>query len=401
MKTVLAVVFLSLLGTSAAPAQAPAETPYQGQADIGMFYSSLGAQGEWISVDGGTYAWRPAGVEAGWRPYADGHWVWTDDGWYWASDEPWAWATYHYGRWYCDDYYGWVWVPGYEWAPAWVEWRYGGDYVGWAPLSPYAVFSANWGVHYRRYWATPYNYWSFVDCRYMGNHDLHRYMYGIGENTRFIGRTRTAGSVRYDNGRIITRGPEREYVEQRGNVRIPRANMVDVRGREQAGMVRENGGERIGVYRPRFDGSGRVGTVTRPDRVRIDDHPMGLDTRGTDIRRADESRQGRPAVGPKTDVRPSEPNIIRERPVLRPANPDRNINRPVVRPDHAVRTPDRTAVEARPSRPEKRDYNTPRSGNWSPPQRTFTPGGGGRSPGGRTEAPGGDRRGGGGRGGRR
>jgi hypothetical protein len=198
-------------------------------------------------------------VESGWRPYSDGHWVWTDDGWYWASDEPWAWATYHYGRWYCDDYYGWVWMPGYEWAPAWVEWRYGGDYVGWAPLSPYAVFSANWGVHYRRYWATPYNYWSFVDCRYMGSHDLRRYVYGTGDNTRFIGRTRTAGSVRYDNGRIITRGPERDYVEQRGNIRVPRGNLVDVRGREQAGMVRESGGGRIGVYRPRFDAGVRGG----------------------------------------------------------------------------------------------------------------------------------------------
>ena len=403
MKTLLAVALLALVVTAAAPAQAPGQPPDQEEAGIGMFYSSLGSQGEWISMDGGTYAWRPAGVESGWRPYSDGHWVWTDDGWYWASDEPWAWATYHYGRWYCDDYYGWVWVPGYEWAPAWVEWRYGGDYVGWAPLSPYAVFSANWGVHYRRYWATPYNYWSFVDCRYMGDRDLHRYVYGTGENTRFIGRTRTAGSVRYDNGRIITRGPERDYVEQRGNVRVPRGNLVDVRGREQAGMVRENGGERIGVYRPRFDATGRVSTGTRPDRVRLDDHPMGLDTRGTDIRRVDEPRQGREAVGPRTapSVRPSEPNIIRERPAIRPDNTDRNPNRSVVRPDRVVRTPDRTLNEAPPSRPERRNFNTPRSGNWSPPQRTFTPGSGGRSPGGRTESPAGERGSGGGRSGGR
>ncbi len=413
MKTVLAVAFLALLATAAAPGQE--------EAGIDMFYSSLGSQGEWISIDGGTYAWRPAGVESDWRPYSEGHWVWTDDGWYWASDEPWAWATYHYGRWYNDDYYGWVWVPGYEWAPAWVEWRYGGDCVGWAPLSPYAVFSENWGVHYRRYWATPYDYWSFVDCRYMGSHDLHRYVYRTGDNTRFIGRTRTAGSVRYDNGRIITRGPEREYVEQRGNVRIPRANLFDVRGREQAGMVRENGSDRIGVYRPHFNAGVRVTTGSRPDRVRADDHPMGLDTRGTDLRRVDESRTPREGAGPRIDVRrpegrdfgrpapavrPPEPNIIRERPAVRPDNPDRNPRGPALRPDRPVRTPDRTANETRPSRPERQsgnrdqNFNTPRPGSWSVPQRTFTPGGGGRSPGGRTEAPGGER-GGGGRGGRR
>ena len=31
---------------------------------------------------------------------------------------------------------GWVWVPGYTWAPAWVSWRYGDGYAGWAPLPP-------------------------------------------------------------------------------------------------------------------------------------------------------------------------------------------------------------------------------------------------------------------------
>lgn len=37
---------------------------------------------------------------------------------------------------------GWVWVPGVEWAPAWVSWRVGGGYIGWAPLPPHGVFFA-------------------------------------------------------------------------------------------------------------------------------------------------------------------------------------------------------------------------------------------------------------------
>jgi hypothetical protein len=429
MKTLIAVAVLALLGVASAPAQE--------EADIGMFYTSLGSQGEWISVDGGTYAWRPSGVDAGWRPYADGHWVWTDDGWYWASDEPWGWATYHYGRWYYDDYYGWVWVPGYEWAPAWVEWRYGDNYVGWAPLSPYAVFSASWGVHYRRYWATPYYYWSFVDCRYMGYHDLHRYVYRTDENTRFIGRTRTAGSVRYDNGRIVTRGPERGFVEQHGNIRIPRTELVDVRDRSRAGSVRSGGSERIEVYRPRIDATSRVMTGTRPDRVRADDHPMGLDTRGTDFRRREDATQPRERVMPVPEgrrieegrpaVRTQDPNIIRERPAVRQDNPGRTPNRPVVtpdrpvvrpdrpvvRPDRPVRTPDRPAPEARPSRPERRSeqvYTPPAGRNWSPPSRNETPAVRNWSPptrpsapAGRSEPSRGERSGGGGggRGGRR
>jgi hypothetical protein len=252
----------------------------------------------------------------------------------------------------------------------------------------------------------------------MGYHDLHRYVYRTEENPRFIGRTRTAGSVRYDNGRIITRGPEREFVEQRGNIRIPRTEMVDVRDRGRAGTARDGSGERIEVYRPRIDATSRVMTGTRPDRVRVDDHPMGLDPRGTDIRRSEDAGQPRESVVPRTDgrkieerrpaVRAPEPNIIRERPMIRQNTPDRNVNRPVLRPDRAVRTPDRPANEIRPSRPERRpegrigqNFTTPPSRTWSPPQRTFTPGSGGKSPGGRTEAPKSERGGGGGRGSRR
>src|SRR5690606_3356237 len=50
--------------------------------------------------------------------------------------EPYAWAVYHYGRWYDDDRLGWCWVPGRNWAPAWVTWRRGDRHVGWAPLPP-------------------------------------------------------------------------------------------------------------------------------------------------------------------------------------------------------------------------------------------------------------------------
>ena len=48
----------------------------------------------------------------------------------------WGWVVYHYGRWAFEPGIGWFWVPGEEWAPAWVNWRYGDEYVGWAPLPP-------------------------------------------------------------------------------------------------------------------------------------------------------------------------------------------------------------------------------------------------------------------------
>jgi hypothetical protein len=78
----------------------------------------------------------PEGVDYGWRPYTLGQWSWVEPhGWTWVSQEPWGWATYHYGRWAYVDDYGWVWVPGTTWGPAWVAFRYGDPYVGWAPLA--------------------------------------------------------------------------------------------------------------------------------------------------------------------------------------------------------------------------------------------------------------------------
>ena len=99
------------------------------------FYAPLSPLGQWVTVDGYGSVWVPRGVEAGWRPYCNGHWENTDAGWFWVSDESWGWATYHYGRWDNDGIHGWFWIPQTEWAPAWVSWRSGGGYVGWCPAA--------------------------------------------------------------------------------------------------------------------------------------------------------------------------------------------------------------------------------------------------------------------------
>jgi len=281
MKKLIMVIGILLLGTSIAPAQ------YNPQGSFGVsfdaFYSSLSPYGEWIPVDGGMYGWRPVGVEVGWRPYVYGHWVWTEYGWYWTTDEPWGWAVFHYGRWYYDDYYGWVWIPGYDWAPAWVEWRYGGPFLGWAPLGPYAVFRVGVGIHYSVRWRTPAFYWNFVDCRYMTSGSLHRYVYRSEGNTRYIGRTRFAGSVEYSGGKVVTRGPDRQTVEQRANIRIDQADIVDVRDRQPERIIREGSRDRIEVYRPRIEAPSREGALDRPERVRQSDRRISLDAQATDI----------------------------------------------------------------------------------------------------------------------
>jgi hypothetical protein len=377
-------------------------TPASAQVTFGTFYSSLGHHGEWIAVGGGGYVWHPVGVASGWRPYYDGRWIWTDDGWYWDTSEPWGWATYHYGRWYYDDYYGWVWTPGYDWAPAWVEWRYGADCVGWAPLGPYAVFSVGWGIHYRRYWSTPHTWWAFTDCRYMGTPELRRHIYGTRENTRLIGRTRTTGSVRFENGRTVTRGPEREYVEQRGGVRIPRADLVDVRERGQIGVVREGDRERISVYRPRIT-EDRAGDVReRPERVRTDDRAVSLDLRGSDVRRNEGGRDMRRAEGLSRDQRTydrsrADGNRIqpdRERAVPNRSADTRNPGAVALpRPDRrSERVQERSAGKAAPAQRE-RSYSVPRGER---PAARVAPnrGSSNRAPAARPERSGGNRGGG-------
>ena len=112
-----------------AHAQVPAE-----------FQSALEPYGSWQPHPHFGEVWVPYDLPPGWRPYTYGRWVYTEEwGWYWVSDEEeadWGWVAFHYGRWAHDRRLGWFWVPGDEWGPAWVDWRRGDDYVGWAPLPP-------------------------------------------------------------------------------------------------------------------------------------------------------------------------------------------------------------------------------------------------------------------------
>jgi hypothetical protein len=101
-------------------------------------FSDLNEYGEWIHVHGYGTVWRPD-AEPGWRPFMYGHWVYSSDGWLWDSDEPFGWVVCHYGNWYHDESLGWLWVPGYEWSPAQVQWNVSDDEIAWAPLPPSMV----------------------------------------------------------------------------------------------------------------------------------------------------------------------------------------------------------------------------------------------------------------------
>jgi hypothetical protein len=125
------------------------------------FQEALTPFGSWRRHGRWGEVWVPGRRQSDWRPYEAGHWVYTEEwGWFWDTDDSeadWGWITYHYGRWMHDET-GWFWIPGEEWAPAWVDWRYSNDYVGWAPLPPDDVEVA--------YESEP-TIWVFVAPRYL------------------------------------------------------------------------------------------------------------------------------------------------------------------------------------------------------------------------------------------
>ena len=192
----------------------------------GYFYSELSSYGTWIELDYGVLAWRPIIMRTNWAPYSQGRWIWTDSGWYWDSYEPFGYIVFHYGRWYYDDYYGWMWIPDNEWAPAWVEWRYDDAYIGWAPLSPYASFSISVGIYFTTNYYVPYSHWHFVRYNHFCNSHVYNYYVGPKYKYRIYSRTKIRTNYDYYNGRVRNRGVDLRYVETRSGQKIRQRDII-------------------------------------------------------------------------------------------------------------------------------------------------------------------------------
>lgn len=211
----MAIAAMLLLGSGLARAQ-----PRPIHED---FYEELAPYGTWSHSNQYGDVWYPRDVPDDWRPYSDGRWVWTDDyGWYWESDQPWGWAAFHYGRWVEHPRYGWGWVPGDTWGPAWVAWRWGDDYVGWAPLPPSTRIGPNFGDRDLDVSIAP-SQWLFVEQRAFSAPRAYDVALDAGRNPSIFRRTRPATHYGVIHGRVINRGVPVERVEAVTHSSIPRA----------------------------------------------------------------------------------------------------------------------------------------------------------------------------------
>jgi hypothetical protein len=235
----LGILFMTLPAQQA-QAQPGGEVSYQ------TFYDNLSPYGQWVSDPQYGNVFVP-NVGPDYRPYySNGHWAMTDYGNTWVSDDPWGWACYHYGRWTNDAYYGWVWIPGSEWAPAWVDWRYGGGACGWAPLGPgisIGVSSYN----------CPDNWWVFVGPQYLYSNDFYHYWRGPQYNSIYIRSCPFMSNVYRDNGTHVRYnfGPRAEQIQAFTHHAVP---VFHISG---AGRPGDRGirGNSISLYRPSINRS--------------------------------------------------------------------------------------------------------------------------------------------------
>jgi hypothetical protein len=254
------VLFMTGLATAARaqygykPGDVRTDVDY-GDVTYSDFYENLAPFGQWIDDQQYGYVWAPD-VDADFRPYyTGGHWVATEYGNTWVSDYSWGWACFHYGRWTYDNYYGWLWVPGTNWGPAWVNWRSGENFYGWAPLSPGFDMGAAYGSY-----SCPADWWVFVPSQYVYASNFYRYWHGPRNNNHLVANTTFINNTYTSNNIVYVSGPNPRQVQQATNQPVQvfkLTNSSSFNTREHNNVVR--------MYRP----------------AEVRQVPAGTDQRGT------------------------------------------------------------------------------------------------------------------------
>ena len=181
-----------------------------------FFEASLSPHGSWFDSASLGRVWHPRVEIPGWHPYTYGHWVYTDVGWTWVSNYEWGAIPYHYGTWALEPELGWVWVPGYVWAPAWVVFRRGPSYVGWAPVPPSYSIGTSLGVD--DYGA---DHFAFVRSGHFLAPEIHHHALPVARVRAIFGDTKLVReSLGIENDVVVNRGLDVKRVERIAKTRV-------------------------------------------------------------------------------------------------------------------------------------------------------------------------------------
>ncbi|MEJ5994022.1 DUF6600 domain-containing protein [Pedobacter sp. Du54] len=207
------------------------------------FYDELSPYGQWIKDPQYGYVWRPDVDQEEFRPYyTNGRWVMTEYGNTWVSNYDWGWAPFHYGRWVYNRYNNWIWIPDTVWGPAWVSWRSGGGYYGWAPLGPSISIGINIG---RGGYRIPDMCWNFIPYNNIYYNSYPRY-YG-NRNRIYIQNTVIINNTYVRNNRTYYTGPRADDIRRATNQRVTVYN-VNRDSRPGASRIANNS---VNIYTPR------------------------------------------------------------------------------------------------------------------------------------------------------
>jgi hypothetical protein len=258
MRLIVLALFLAMLVPAPARADVRFDVsfgapPGEAIASVDVFYDQLAPYGIWVEdPDLGT-VFMPD--DAGYVPYTNGNWEYTDVGMVWVSSEPFAWVTSHYGRWWFSDrYQRWSWVPDTTWGPAWVDWRESGGYLGWAPMPPQIVIDRGYYV--------PIAAWNFAPAERIVDPDVRRYYVPrqrvpvIQRQARPIVATATVGNAQVVVGprqevlraHNVTVQPRRVDARTVGRMNATDLQAVQTRARQRAPQIQQQNQRRIEAH---------------------------------------------------------------------------------------------------------------------------------------------------------
>jgi len=152
-------------------------------------------------------------------------------------------------------------VPGRDWSPAWVTWRYTDAYCGWAPLPPGCGWSAGVGLTFRGSavsvgfgFGLGWDYYNFVAYDRLCDHWVHRHC--VPRHEVFTVYRRSAVANHYSVGRhntIVNDGIPVARVTAATRTEVRRVALRDVTSGTDAARHAdrfERNGSSLAVFRP-------------------------------------------------------------------------------------------------------------------------------------------------------